>query len=86
MVQLSATIWQFFHYFVNHSSEFCRHKPLCCFSTVFTVDYFVIDSARKLGYTLVYSYVFLLSGLISLVFVLFVYVYKVFKEDPVPCS
>jgi len=24
---------QFYHYFVSQSSEFCRHNPLCCFST-----------------------------------------------------
>jgi len=34
---------------VSHSSEFCRHNPLCCFSTsVFVSVYFVIDSVRKL--------------------------------------
>jgi hypothetical protein len=29
MVQLSAM----YRYFVSQSSEFCRHNPLCCFST-----------------------------------------------------
>jgi hypothetical protein len=24
---------QLYHYFVSQSSEFCRHNPLCCFST-----------------------------------------------------
>jgi hypothetical protein len=24
---------QLYRYFVSHSSEFCRHGPLCCFST-----------------------------------------------------
>jgi len=36
---------------VSQSSEFCRHNPLCCFSTsvfVVVVVYFVIDSVRKL--------------------------------------
>jgi hypothetical protein len=24
---------QLYHYFVSQSGEFCRHNPLCCFST-----------------------------------------------------
>jgi len=24
---------QLYRYFVSQSSEFCRHNPLCCFST-----------------------------------------------------
>jgi hypothetical protein len=32
MVQLSATRCSC-RYFMNQSSEFCRHKPSCCFST-----------------------------------------------------
>jgi len=34
-------------YFVIQSSEFCRHNPLCCFSTS-VCCYFVIDLVRKL--------------------------------------
>jgi len=30
---------------MSQSSEFCRHNPLCCFSTSV---YFIIDSVRKL--------------------------------------
>jgi hypothetical protein len=37
---------QLYRYLVSQSSEFCRHNPLCCFSTC--VVYFVIDSVRKL--------------------------------------
>jgi hypothetical protein len=38
--------------FCNQSSEFCYHKPLCCFSTsacccCCCCCYFVIDSVRK---------------------------------------
>jgi hypothetical protein len=34
---------QLYRYFVSQSSEFCRHKPLCCFSTsVVVVVYFVM--------------------------------------------
>jgi hypothetical protein len=41
---------QLYLYLVCQSSEFCRHNPLCCFSSVyfFVVVYFVIDSVRKL--------------------------------------
>jgi hypothetical protein len=38
-------------YFVSQSSEFCRHNPLCYFSTsvyCYCCCYFVIDSVRKL--------------------------------------
>jgi hypothetical protein len=36
--------------FVSQSSEFCRHNPLCCFSTsVYCWSiYYIIDSVRKL--------------------------------------
>jgi hypothetical protein len=33
MVQLSATRRSCIAIFVSRSSEFCRHNPLCCFST-----------------------------------------------------
>jgi hypothetical protein len=38
---------QLYRYFLSQSSEFCRHNPLCCFSTS-VYCYFVIDSVRKL--------------------------------------
>jgi hypothetical protein len=40
-----------YRYFVSQYSEFCRHNPLCCFSTSVyccKLIYFVIDSVRKL--------------------------------------
>jgi hypothetical protein len=49
---------QLYRYFKSHSNEFCRHNPLCYFSTsvyyyCFVVD-FVIYSVRKLlGYAVV---------------------------------
>jgi hypothetical protein len=42
---------QLYRYFVSQSGEFCRHNPLCCFSTSNTKGkriYFVIDLVRKL--------------------------------------
>jgi len=33
--------------FLGQPSEFCRHNPLCYFSTVFVV-YFIMDSVRNL--------------------------------------
>jgi len=40
---------QFYRYFVSQSSEFCRHNPLCCFSTcVHCCCLFRYDSVRKL--------------------------------------
>jgi len=52
-LQLSAI----YRYFVSQSSQFCRHYPLCCFSTsVYVLSvYFVIDSVRKLLSTPTYS-------------------------------
>jgi hypothetical protein len=38
---------QLYRCFVSQSSEFCRHNPLCCFSTS-VYCYFAIDSVRKL--------------------------------------
>jgi hypothetical protein len=29
----SLRLVQVYRYFVSQSSEFCRHNPLCCFST-----------------------------------------------------
>jgi hypothetical protein len=47
---------QLYHYFVSQSSEFCRHNPLCCFSTSVyccgLVRYRL--SPETFGYTLVY--------------------------------
>jgi len=46
---------------VSHSSEFCRHNPLCWFSTSVycckRVFHFVIDSVRKLLDTHSYPWV-----------------------------
>jgi len=42
---------QLYHYFVSQSSEFCRHNPLCCFSTSVCCCcccLFRYDSVRKL--------------------------------------
>jgi hypothetical protein len=41
---------QLYRYFVSQSSEFCRHNPLCCFSTIvyFCCCLFRYDSVRKL--------------------------------------
>jgi hypothetical protein len=40
---------QLYHYFVSQSSEFCRHNPLSCFSTINTKDMriFPYDSVRN---------------------------------------
>jgi len=38
---------QLYHYFVSQFSEFCRHNPLCCFSTC-VCCLFRYDSVRKL--------------------------------------
>jgi hypothetical protein len=38
---------QLYRYFMSQSSEFCRHNPLCCFSSSICC-YFVIDSVEKL--------------------------------------
>jgi hypothetical protein len=48
---------QLYRYFMSQSSEFCRHNPLCCFSTSVYCSscYFVIDSVRKLLDTLSYT-------------------------------
>jgi hypothetical protein len=53
---------QLYRYFVSQYSEFCRHKPLCCFSTsayyyyyyYYLFIYFVIDSVWKRLDTLSY--------------------------------
>jgi hypothetical protein len=41
---------QLYRYFMSRSSEFCRHNPLCCFSTsVYCCKHiFKYDSVRKL--------------------------------------
>jgi len=43
-------------YFVSQSSEFCRHNPLCCFSTNVYCCYCLFRnrlSPETFGYTLV---------------------------------
>jgi len=48
---------QLYHYFVNQSSDFCRHNPLCCFSTsVYCCKgpFRYRLSPETCGYTLVY--------------------------------
>jgi hypothetical protein len=44
---------QLYRYFVSHSSEFCRHKPLCCFpkSVYYCCCLFRYNSLPKLLYT-----------------------------------
>jgi hypothetical protein len=37
-----------YRYFMCQSSEFCRHNPLCCFSTSVCCCLFRYDSVRKL--------------------------------------
>jgi len=47
---------QLYRYFVSHSSEFCRHNPLCCFSTSNTKGKRIFRyrfSPETSGYTLV---------------------------------
>jgi hypothetical protein len=45
---------QLYRYFVNQSSEFCRHNPLCCFSTsVYCCLFRYRLSPETFGYTLV---------------------------------
>jgi hypothetical protein len=45
-----------YRYFVNQSSEFCRHNPLCCFSTSSTKGKRIFPyqlSPKTFGYTIV---------------------------------
>jgi hypothetical protein len=43
-----------YRYFVSQSSEFCRHNPLCCFSTIVYCCLFRYRlSPETFGYTLV---------------------------------
>jgi len=52
------TAWmQLYHYFVSQSSEFCRHNPLCCFSTsaYFCCLFRYRLDPETLEYTLVYT-------------------------------
>jgi len=50
---------QLYRYFVSQSSEFCRHNPLCCFST--SVYYYCCClfcyqlSPETFGYTITYQ-------------------------------
>jgi len=45
---------QLYRYFVSQSSEFCRHNPLCCFSTSVCLFRYRL-SPETFGYTLVYA-------------------------------
>jgi hypothetical protein len=49
-----------YRYFVSRFSKFCRHNPLCCFSTnVYCKRVFRYHSVRKLsGYSLVRAFIF----------------------------
>jgi len=48
---------QLYCHFVSQSSEFCRHNPLCCFSTsVYLCCLFRYDLVRKLLDTPSYLY------------------------------
>jgi hypothetical protein len=48
----------FYRYYVSQSSEFCRHNPLCCFSTsVYCCLFHYRLSPVTFGYTLVCMYV-----------------------------
>jgi hypothetical protein len=44
---------QLYRYFVSQSSEFCRHNPLCCFSTSVCCLFRYRLSPETFGYTLV---------------------------------
>jgi len=47
---------QLYRYFVSQPSEFCRHNPLCCFSTSSTKGKHIFLyrlSPKTFGYTLV---------------------------------
>jgi hypothetical protein len=45
---------QLYRYFVSQFSEFCRHNPLCCFSTsVYCCLFLYRLSPETFGYTLV---------------------------------
>jgi len=46
---------QLYRYFVSQSSEFCRHNPLCCFSTSVCCLFRYRLSPETFGYTLVVS-------------------------------
>jgi len=48
---------QLYRYFMSQSSEFCRHNPLCCFSTsVYCYWFRYRHSPETFGYTLVYKF------------------------------
>jgi len=47
---------QLYRYFMSQSGEFCRHNPLCCFSTSSTKDKRIFRyplSPETFGYNLV---------------------------------
>jgi hypothetical protein len=49
---------QLYRYSVSQSSEFCRHNPLCCFSTsVYCCLFRYRLSPETFGYTLLYAVV-----------------------------
>jgi len=64
MVQLRHFV-QLYHYFVSQSSEFCHHKPLCCFSTSLLLLLLLLLllfislslSPETFGYTLVEAFI-----------------------------
>jgi hypothetical protein len=47
---------QLYRYFMSQSSEFCRHNPLCCFSTcVYCCLFNYRLSSETFGYALLYE-------------------------------
>jgi len=51
---------QLYRYFVSQSSEFCRHNPLCCFSTSVYLCNRIFRywlSPETFGYTLVHRFI-----------------------------
>jgi hypothetical protein len=53
----SLPVVQLYRYFVSQSREFCRHNPLCCFSTNNTKGKHIFRyrlGPETFGYTLVY--------------------------------
>jgi hypothetical protein len=55
---------QLYRYFVSQSSEFCRHNPLCCFTTSSTKGkriFLYRVSPGTFGYTVVHSQIRLQS-------------------------
>jgi len=64
---------QLYRYFVSQSSEFCRHNPLCCFSTSNTKDkcaFRLLLSPETFGYTLVFFWFVFKSEILGVCFVI----------------